>query len=363
MTQINFNPNKGAGVYGASTNPDTPETKGMEKTQQGRLQRGEGVKEAGALLQQLLSSVLTTSTEGAGKKGKINDPTSMSNVLTLPIGKGDEDIDLAKLLSLLQMETSEEQLKLAQERIKQLKDLIAARCKQQLSNIQSSVEAFRKAEEKRKAALITAWATLAIATAALAATIVCAVFSLGLGAGAVAAAAVAVAAAAATVAMLEKPSIMNKLIGAVADVFRAIDPSMSLKDAKKAAQIAMLVATIAITIASVCASFGNPATIASSIGRLIQAGTAIATGAIGMVSGSINIAAAVDSYKAAMAQVELKKIQQFLEKLEQRLADEQDAIQDIMKMLQDCVSGIMQQIKSVDQIEQEIFMNLGQSMA
>ena len=64
-----------------------------------------------------------------------------------------------------------------------------------------------------------------------------------------------------------------------------------------------------------------------------------------------------------MGQVELKKIQQFLEKLEQRLADEQDAIQEIMKLLQDCVSGIMQQIKSYDQIETEIFTNLGQAMA
>jgi hypothetical protein len=362
MSEVNFNPNRGAGVYG-TTNPDTNGTQDAEKTQQGRLQRGEDVKEAGALLTQLLASVLTTSTEGAGKKGKINDPTSMSNALTLPIGQVLEDIDVAKLLSLLQMEMSEEQLKLAQERLQQLKDLIAARCQQQLASIQTSVEAFRKAEEKRKAALITAWATLAVAVAALAATIVCAALSLGIGAGAVVAASVAVAAAAATVAMLEKPSIMNKLIGAVADVFQAIDPSMSRKEAKKAAQIAMLVATVAITLASIALSFGNPATITSAIGRLIQAGTAIATGALGMVSGGINIAATVDSYKAAMAQVELKKIQQFLEKLEQRLADEQDAIQDIMKMLQDCVSGIMQQIKSVDQIEQEIFTNLGQSMA
>ena len=363
MSQVNFNPNKGAGVFGTNPNPDTPNTQGTEKTQHGRMQRGEDVKEAGVLLTQLLSAVLTTTTEGKGRKGKINDPTSMNNVLTLPIGKGFEDIDLAKLLSLLQMETSEEQLKLAQERIQQLKDLIAARCKQQLGSIQKSVEAFQKAEAKRKAALITAWATLAVAVAALAATIVCAVFSLGLGAGAIAAATVAVAAAAATVAMLEKPSIMNKLIGAVADVFQAIDPNMSRKEAKKAAQIAMLVATVAITIASVCVSFYNPAGIASSIGRLIQAGTAIATGALGVVSGGINVAATIDNYKAAMAQVELKKIQQFLEKLEQRLADEQDAIQDIMKMLQDCVSGIMQQINSVNQIEQEIFMNLGQSMA
>jgi cytochrome c biogenesis protein CcdA len=163
--------------------------------------------------------------------------------------------------------------------------------------------------------------------------------------------------------MLEKPSIMNKLIGAVADVFQAIDPSMSRKDAKRAAQIAMLAITIAITVASMFASFGNPATIASSIGRLIQAATSIASGALGVVSGGINIAATIDNYNAMMGQVELKKIQQFLEKLEQRLADEQDAIQEIMKMLQDCVSGIMQQIKSYDQIETEIFANLGQSMA
>ncbi len=362
MSQVNFNPNKGAGIYG--TNPDTTNNaQDTEKTQHGRMQRGEGVKESGALLTQLLSAVLTTTTEGAGKKGKINDPTSMSNVLALPIGKGLEDIDLAKLLSLLQMETSEEQLKLAQERIKQLKDLIAARCNQQLGNIQKSVEAFKKAEEKRKAALITAWATLALAVAALAATIVCSVLSLGLGAGAIVAASVAVAAAAASVVMLSKPSLMNKLIGGIADVFQAIDPSMSRKEAKKAAQIAMLAVTVAVTLASLAFSFGNPATITSAIGRLIQAGTAIATGALGMVSGGINIAATVDNYRAAMAQVELKKIQQFLEKLEERLQNEQDAIQDIMKMLQDCVSGIMQQINSVNQIEQEIFMNLGQSMA
>jgi len=34
-----------------------------------------------------------------------------------------------------------------------------------------------------------------------------------------------------------------------------------------------------------------------------------------------------------------------------------------MKLLQDCVSGIMQQINSYDQIETEIFTNLGQAMA
>jgi F0F1-type ATP synthase assembly protein I len=360
MSEINFNRPVSANtpfVGGAN------EGQGKEKVEGGKTERQDGTQEISSGLAQILSAVLTTTTEGTGKKGKISDPTSMTNVLTLPSGESDMDIDLAKWLSLLQMEVSEEQLKLAQERIKQLKDLISARCKQQLANIQQSVEDFKKAEEKRKAALITAYATLAVAVAALAAATVCAVLSCGVGVGAVIAAGVAVATAAATVAMLEKPSIMNKLIGAVADVFQAIDPSMSRKDAKKAAQIAMLAITIAITVASMFASFGNPATIASSIGRLIQAATSIASGALGVVSGGINIAATVDNYNAMMGQVELKKIQQFLEKLEQRLADEQDAIQEIMKLLQDCVSGIMQQIKSYDQIETEIFANLGQAMA
>ena len=361
MSEINFNrpPVGGNTPFVGSAHGNH----GAGKAETEKTEGQDGIKEISNGLAQLLGAVLTTTTEGAGKKGKINDPTSMSNVLTPPAEGNETDIDLAKWLSLLQMKVSEEQLKLAQERIKQLKDLISARCKQQLANIQKSVEDFKKAEEKRKIALISAYAALAVAVAALAAATVAAVLSCGVGVGAVVAAGVAVAAAAATVAMLEKPSIMNKLIGAVADVFQAIDPSMSRRDAKKAAQIAMLAITIAITVASMFASFGNPATIASSIGRLIQAATSIATGALGVVSGGINIAATVDNYNAMMGQVELKKIQQFLEKLEQRLADEQDAIQEIMKLLQDCVSGIMQQIKSFDQIETEIFTNLGQAMA
>ena len=361
MSEINFNKPVGTNTpYAGGIGED----RSKDKVHEGeKTERQDGVREISSGLAQLLGAVLTTTTEGTNKKGKVSDPTSMANVLTIPVGESETDIDLAKLLSLLQMEVSEEQLKLAQERIQQLKDLIAARCKQQLANIQKSVEDFKKAEEKRKIALISAYAALAVAVAALAAATVCAVLSCGVGVGAVVAAGVAVASAAATVAMLEKPSIMNKLIGAVADVFQAIDPSMSRKDAKRAAQIAMLAITIAITVASMFASFGNPATIASSIGRLIQAATSIASGALGVVSGGINIAATIDNYNAMMGQVELKKIQQFLEKLEQRLADEQDAIQEIMKMLQDCVSGIMQQIKSYDQIETEIFANLGQSMA
>ena len=360
MSEINFNKPVGANTPYAG---GISEGQGKEKVEQGKAERQDGVREISSGLAQLLGAVLTTTTEGTNKKGKVSDPTSMANVLTIPAGESETDIDLAKLLSLLQMATTEQQLKLAQERIQQLKDLISARCKQQLANIQQSVEDFKKAEEKRKIALISAYAALAVAVAALAAATVCAVLSCGVGVGAVVAAGVAVASAAATVAMLEKPSIMNKLIGAVADVFQAIDPSMSRKDAKRAAQIAMLAITIAITVASMFASFGNPATVASSIGRLIQAATSIASGAIGVVSGAVNIAAAVDNYNAMMGQVELKKIQQFLEKLEQRLADEQDAIQEIMKLLQDCVSGIMQQIKSYDQIETEIFTNLGQAMA
>ena len=361
MSEINFNKPVGTNTpYAGGIGED----RSKDKVHEGeKTERQDGVREISSGLAQLLGAVLTTTTEGTNKKGKVSDPTSMANVLTIPVGESETDIDLAKLLSLLQMEVSEEQLKLAQERIQQLKDLIAARCKQQLANIQKSVEDFKKAEEKRKIALISAYAALAVAVAALAAATVCAVLSCGVGVGAVVAAGVAVASAAATVAMLEKPSIMNKLIGAVADVFQAIDPSMSRKDAKRAAQIAMLAITIAITVASMFASFGNPATIASSIGRLIQAATSIASGALGVVSGGINIAATIDNYNAMMGQVELKKIQQFLEKLEQRLADEQDAIQEIMKMLQDCVSGIMQQIKSYDQIETEIFANLGQAMA
>ena len=359
MSEINFNKPVGANTPYAG---GISEGQGKEKVEQGKAERQDGVREISSGLAQLLGAVLTTTTEGTNKKGKVSDPTSMANALTLPTEEAG-DIDLAKLLSLLQMATTEQQLKLAQERIQQLKDLISARCKQQLANIQQSVEDFKKAEEKRKIALISAYAALAVAVAALAAATVCAVLSCGVGVGAVVAAGVAVASAAATVAMLEKPSIMNKLIGAVADVFQAIDPSMSRKDAKRAAQIAMLAITIAITVASMFASFGNPATIASSIGRLIQAATSISSGAIGVVSGGVNIAAAIDNYNAMMGQVELKKIQQFLEKLEQRLADEQDAIQEIMKLLQDCVSGIMQQIKSYDQIETEIFTNLGQAMA
>ena len=359
MSEINFNKPVGANTPYAG---GISEGQGKDKVEQGKAERQDGVREISSGLAQLLGAVLTTTTEGTNKKGKVSDPTSMANALTLPTEEAG-DIDLAKLLSLLQMATTEQQLKLAQERIQQLKDLISARCKQQLANIQQSVEDFKKAEEKRKIALISAYAALAVAVAALAAATVCAILSCGVGVGAVVAAGVAVASAAATVAMLEKPSIMNKLIGAVADVFQAIDPSMSRKDAKRAAQIAMLAITIAITVASMFASFGNPATIASSIGRLIQAATSIASGALGVVSGGINIAATIDNYNAMMGQVELKKIQQFLEKLEQRLADEQDAIQEIMKLLQDCVSGIMQQIKSYDQIETEIFTNLGQAMA
>lgn len=361
MSEINFNKPVGTNTpYAGGIGED----RSKDKVHEGeKTERQDGVREISSGLAQLLGAVLTTTTEGTNKKGKVSDPTSMANVLTIPAGESETDIDLAKLLSLLQMATTEQQLKLAQERIQQLKDLISARCKQQLANIQQSVEDFKKAEEKRKIALISAYAALAVAVAALAAATVCAILSCGVGVGAVVAAGVAVASAAATVAMLEKPSIMNKLIGAVADVFQAIDPSMSRKDAKRAAQIAMLAITIAITVASMFASFGNPATIASSIGRLIQAATSIASGALGVVSGGINIAATIDNYNAMMGQVELKKIQQFLEKLEQRLADEQDAIQEIMKLLQDCVSGIMQQIKSYDQIETEIFTNLGQAMA
>ncbi len=360
MSEINFNKSVGVNTpYVGGVN----ESKGKGKVETEKTERQDGVKEVTNGLAELLSAVLTTTTEGTGKKGKVSDPTSLSNVLTLPTEDAEGNVDLAKLLSLLQMETSEEQLKLAQERIQQTKDLISARCKQQLANVQKSVEDFKKAEEKRKIALISAYAALAVAVAALAAATVCAVLSCGVGVGAVVAAGVAVATAAATVAMLEKPSIMNKLIGAVADVFQAIDPSMSRKDAKKAAQIAMLAITIAITVASMFASFGNPATIASSIGRLIQAATSIASGALGVVSGGIGIAASVDSYNAAMAQVELKKIQQFLEKLEKCLQDEQDSVQEIMDMLQNCVSGIMSQVSSYDQIETEIFTNLGQAMA
>ena len=43
MTQINFN-NPNVGGYGTST-PDVTETKGKEKTQEGKMERGEGVKE------------------------------------------------------------------------------------------------------------------------------------------------------------------------------------------------------------------------------------------------------------------------------------------------------------------------------
>ena len=196
MSEINFNRPVSANtpLVGSAN-----EGQGKEKIEGGKTERQDGTQEISSGLAQLLSAVLTTTTEGAGKKGKINDPTSMSNVLTPPAGgKNEPDIDLAKWLSLLQMEVSEEQLKLAQERIKQLKDLISARCKQQLANIQKSVEDFKKAEEKRKIALISAYAALAVAVAALAAATVAAVLSCGVGVGAVVAAGVAVAAAAAT---------------------------------------------------------------------------------------------------------------------------------------------------------------------
>ena len=166
MSEINFNRPISASTPFAG---GVSEGQGKEKVEQGKTERQDGVQEISNGLAQLLGAVLTTTTEGTGKKGKVSDPTSLSNALTLPAADSDTDIDLAKLLSLLQMETSEEQLKLAQERIKQLKDLISARCKQQLANIQKSVEDFKKAEEKRKVALISAYAALAVAVAALAA--------------------------------------------------------------------------------------------------------------------------------------------------------------------------------------------------
>ena len=161
MSEINFNKPVGANTPYAG---GISEGQGKDKVEQGKAERQDGVREISSGLAQLLGAVLTTTTEGTNKKGKVSDPTSMANALTLPTEEAG-DIDLAKLLSLLQMATTEQQLKLAQERIQQLKDLISARCKQQLANIQQSVEDFKKAEEKRKIALISAYAALAVAVA------------------------------------------------------------------------------------------------------------------------------------------------------------------------------------------------------
>ena len=116
MSEINFNKPVGANTPYAG---GISEGQGKEKVEQSKAERQDAVQEISSGLAQLLGAVLTTTTEGTNKKGKVSDPTSMANVLTIPAGESETDIDLAKLLSLLQMATTEQQLKLAQERIQQ----------------------------------------------------------------------------------------------------------------------------------------------------------------------------------------------------------------------------------------------------
>ena len=298
----------------------------------------------------------------AGEVGSAKGPTG-APALDSPDDAKQQEVNLEKLISYLQLETDKHQAELAKDRIELQKSTMEQRHADQMALINESLEQMDKAAKSNLATKIFGWM---MAAAAVALAVVACVATGGLAAGPVVGAAVAIG-----MCVANELGAMDKLTEKIADALK--DAGMKSEAAKILASVITAVVMIAASVAaaggagaiqSVVKGATKGATVAVTAAmtsaKTVQSGVQIGAGVLGAATTVSAGVAGVMNYKSGMLQSETTEMEKFLAVMQQQLEESQEELEWILSQIQDVYTDISAIINSSIDTENEIAAKIGQ---
>ncbi len=254
-----------------------------------------------------------------------------------PVAK---EVDLEKLLMYLQLENTEEQAQVAQDRIESQKDSLASQHKERLEKIKETMEKMDEAAASSLFSKIFGWLMAAVAVVvAVAACVATGGIAIGPVIGAVLAVGCMV---------LNETGAMEEIVKGLADLLESM--GMDKQAAQIVAQVVIALAIMAASIACCGAgasiAIGNTSAAAAQLAQNIQKAAEIAMKVIAIGSTIAGGVAAGKNYESGMAQAELTETTKILEILRQQLEESQDELEKILEMIQNIYSDIVNILNS-----------------
>ncbi len=267
-----------------------------------------------------------------------------------PVAK---EVDLEKLLMYLQLENTEEQAQVAQERIESQKDSLATQHKERLEKIKETMEKMDEAAAASLFSKIFGWLMAAIAVVvAVAACVATGGVAIGPVIGAVLAVGCMV---------LNETGAMDEIVKGLADLLESM--GMDKQTAQIVAQVAIAVAIMAASLAccgaGAASAAGSSLTAAQELAQNIQKAAEIAMKVIAVGSTIAGGVAAAKNYESGEAQAELSETTKILEILRKQLEESQEELEKILQMIQ----GIYSDIVSILNSETETMSTIANQMS
>ena len=305
--------------------------------------KGLSLNEKGQALVKEIASLLATNRSvrisntpavQKGETGTVNGPTG-TPALDNPDDAKAKEADLEKLLMYLQLENSEEQAKLAQDRINVQKDSLGKAHEERMKKINESLEKMDKAARSNKASKIFGWLMAAVAVVIAVAACVA---TGGIAVGPCIGAAIAVGAM-----ILTETGAMDKITEKLAEGLEKL--GMSKDAARIVAQVAMalviMAASLACCGAGAAAAVSNTAKTAQLVAQNIQKGADIAMKLLGVVSVVSGGVSAGLNYEAGKTQAEVTETSKVLALLRKQLEDSEEELQKILELIQNVFANLV----------------------
>ena len=303
------------------------------------------------LVRDVTSLAQKTITVMTSTRPQLQSATGASGSTGVPVLDDPEDPeailqDLERLVAFLQLDNDEHQSKLARERIETMQATMEKRHTDQLSKIDESIKAAKKAEAAAKASRILGW--LGAIFAVIAAVVVTVVTG-----GAAAALAITGAAVAVTQLVLSETGAADKIVDAMA---KSMEKTFGLSPQKAKAWAAGVYAAcfIVLGLASAGAGIGISATSAvkstfdamKTVARFALFGTQIANIALGLVGGITGGIQAKLSYDSSNAGADVKETNRYMAIIQQMLEESQEELQQILDQIQALFNQLVAIIQS-----------------
>ena len=266
--------------------------------------------------------------------GTVNGPTG-TPAIDNPDDLAAKEADLDKLLMYLQLENTEEQAKLAQERIESQKDSLATQHKERLDKIKETMD---KMDEAARASIFSKIFGWLMAAVAVVVAVAACVATGGLALGPVIGAVLAVGCM-----VMNETGAMEKIVKGLAEALESL--GMDKQAAQIVAQVVIAVAILAATLAcggaGASSVIGDSASAAAKLAQTIQKAADIAMKAIAVGSVVANGVSAAKNYESGEAQADLTETTKILALLRKQLEESQDELQKILEMIQGIYSDIV----------------------
>ena len=313
------------------TNQTDDVAKGLNLTENGKVVMQEVLSLLGS---ERSLRVTNTPVNSRSETGTVNGATG-TPAIDSPDDPVAKEADLEKLLMYLQLENTEEQAKLAQDRIESQKDSLANQHKERLEKIK---ETMNKMDEAARASIFSKIFGWLMAAVAVVVAVAACVATGGLALGPVIGAVLAVGCM-----VMNETGAMEKLVKGLADALEAM--GMDKKAAQIVAQVVIAVAILAATLAcggaGAGSAVGNSSAAAAQLAQSIQKAADIAMKVIAIGSVIANGVSAAKSYESGEAQADLTETTKILALLRKQLEESQNELQKILEMIQGIYSDIV----------------------